>query len=864
MGGSLPTYTTTFIGRESDLSELTDLLESGQRLVTITGPAGMGKTRLVCALAEQLDSERDVRFIDLSEAHDETAICSAVAEALDHVLAGDGDLVDDLASAVKALGEAVLVLDNLEQVAEAAAAPIGTWIEKALGVTFVATSREPLRLAPEREFRLSPLSTSGPGDRPAPAVLLFRDRAERVRRGFPSDAQSQQILEELTNRLDGVPLAIELVASKSHLLAPAQLLEMLDEQFSYLTGKGSTSTGRHDTLHNAIDFSWQLLSDGEKSALAQASIFRGAFDTRRFLDVISVAHLPEAPPLMELLDGLISKSLVLAFTQDNEQAFRYRLLIDVRVFVAGFLDGQVREECESRFVAHMAGTVDQLPGVVLPSTELLRALQYDRDNLTVCLNLALKRADSVFGIEKAAQLAMLLCEVYARFGPLSSAEAVLERVLGRSGPIPLPKEFRAHLLLHRSGLRRIHRDLDSAESDARGALAAAEEVGSERLTTMVCVSLAVLLLQRFQHEEARQLLSRVPDSQMAREAGVHAWCHYALATSYLDCGRVPESIHECDLAIESATEYEHSLTVSQAAIRRASCALETGDYLNAVIWFERARLDPNSQSARATACHGLGRTFQLQGQLEEAEKYYAESLEQFEEVGNKPGKAIVSAYWGWLHAANDEIAESQKLLSQAETLLRRMGLTELVVGVQTFAGHLDLAKARTSTGALQLALLQSAHHRLQVTNGSEPAEAEELRDWESMSFFVRFAATTLRQALERQERGGDTQPDAVFGAKGTWFELTGQDRCNIHHRATLCRVLECLLTARTSQPGLAVNPVDLFAAGWPDENVSIESGMNRVYVAISTLRKLGLSGQILKREGGYLIDPDSVVRVQDE
>lgn len=864
MGGSLPTYPTTFIGRERDLSELTDLLKSGERLVTITGPAGIGKTRLVCALGGRLDAERDIRFVDLSEAHDQTAVCSAVAEALDHVMAGDGDLVDDLASAVKSLGETTLVFDNLEQVVEAAAKPINTWLQGALGLTIVATSREPLDIAFERVFRLSPLSTSRKGDQLSPAVLLFRDRAERVRRGFPMDNQSLQILERLAEKLDGVPLAIELVASKSHLLAPAQLLDMLDEQFGYITATSSTSSGRHETLHNAIDFSWQLLSAAERSALAQTSVFRGAFEVRRFLEVVSVAHITDAPPLMEVLDELISKSMVLAFTDEGGQAFKYRVLIDVRAFVATFLKNSEREDCERRFITHMAGTVDKLPGVVLPSTEVLKALQFDRDNLTDCLNLALERADTTFGIEKAAQVAMLLCEVYARFGPLSSAEAVLERVLGRSGPSALPTGLKAHLLLHRSGMRRIHRDLDSAEADARGALAAAEEVGSDRLTTMVCVSLSVLLLQRFQHEEARQLLSRIPDSQMTRQAGVHAWCHYALATSYLDCGRVPESIRECEIAIESAREHDHGLAVSQAAIRRGSCALETSDFLNAVIWFERARLDPNSHSARATACHGLGRTFQLQGQLDDAEKFYAESLDQFEEVGNKPGKAIVSAYWGWLRATNDEIAESHSLLSQAESLLERMGLTELVVGVRTFMGHLDLARARAAEGDERKAHLENARRRLSITDGTATDDDEESRDWESLSFFVRFAATTLRGALEQVEQGGNGNPDAIFGTKGSWFQLAGQERCNIHHRATLCRVLECLITARTSQAGEAVNPVDLFASGWPDENVSIESGMNRVYVAISTLRKLGLSGLILKREGGYLIDPDCIVKVQDQ
>jgi len=325
---NLPVLATRFIGRAAELEQIDTLLSEGARLVTLIGPGGAGKTRLAARAGAAWCEVRQqrVRFCDLSAAQDGPDMLAGVARALGGKLAG-ADPVSALGAALAGLDEALLILDNLEQIAAPAAVILSRWLQDAPGLRVLVTSRHRLRLHHEHLLEVGPLDSEGDGSQ------LFTERAQRVRPELAvhTDADRQTIA-ALVAALDGLPLAIELAAARSAVLSPRQLLERLSRPDTLGSGPRD-GVARHQTMQRAIAWSWSLLSEAEQAALAQLSVFRGGFDVGAIEAVVRCST--DAPAHTELLQALREKSMVIE--QPGADPGRFRLLMTIREFAAARL-----------------------------------------------------------------------------------------------------------------------------------------------------------------------------------------------------------------------------------------------------------------------------------------------------------------------------------------------------------------------------------------------------------------------------------------------------------------------------------------------------------------------------------------------
>jgi predicted ATPase/class 3 adenylate cyclase/DNA-binding CsgD family transcriptional regulator len=329
-----PAALTSFIGRAGAVREVAGLLQEC-RLVTVTGPGGSGKTRLAGEVARRVAG----RFVDgawlaeLAPVQDAGQVASAVAAALG-VREQPGVPAGQAVARVMAGQQLLLVLDNCEHVIGAAAALCAGLLAACDDVRVLATSREPLAVAGEARYRLGPLSVPGQDDDGgaggSEAVVLFADRARRADARFTLDQDSGLVVGRLVARLDGMPLAIELAAARVEALGVTQLLDRLDDRFALLAGGDRVAAPRHRSLAATVEWSYQLLDDGERRVFGWLSVFPGPFTLEA---AEAVAGAGAGPVVLHLVDC----SLVSPPQAGPDGRSRYQMLETLRAYGAGLL-----------------------------------------------------------------------------------------------------------------------------------------------------------------------------------------------------------------------------------------------------------------------------------------------------------------------------------------------------------------------------------------------------------------------------------------------------------------------------------------------------------------------------------------------
>lgn len=324
--GNLPAQVTSFVGRDADVKDLAELVR-GHPLVTLIGVGGVGKTRLAVQVAAELvpDFDGGVWLVELAPVGDPAAVPDAVATMLG-ILPQPGRTVTDCIADALAGRRLLLVLDNCEHVLDAAGDLVDAVLTRAPTVRIVATSREGLRARAERLWVVPSLDV-GAGAASV-AVELFVERARAVVAGFSLDDEADAgAVTEICRRLDGIALAIELAAARMVSMSPSEVLERLTDRFRLLRGAGR-GLERHQTLHQAVQWSFDLLSDDERVVLRHCSVFAGGFDLAAVTIVIGEAWDEYA--VLDLLDSLVRKTLVNA--ERVGDGTRYGLLETIRQF----------------------------------------------------------------------------------------------------------------------------------------------------------------------------------------------------------------------------------------------------------------------------------------------------------------------------------------------------------------------------------------------------------------------------------------------------------------------------------------------------------------------------------------------------
>jgi len=373
---------TSFVGRARSVSEVAGLLDRN-RLVTVTGPGGAGKTRLAGQVANQVAGRfaDGVWLAELAPVRDPAQVPAVVAAALG-VREQPGVPAAVVLTRVLARLQLLLLLDNCEHVIGAAAQLCAGLLAACDDVRVLATSREPLRVTGEAGYRLGPLALPGPDDAAdaagCEAVALFAERARQADAHFSLTDGTTAAVARLVARLDGMPLAIELAAARVESLGVAQLLDRIDDRFALLAGGDRLAQGRHRSLAAAVDWSYQLLEERERRVFRQVSVFPGPFT----LDGAEAVAGPDAGPIVL---RLVDCSLLVPPRAGPDGRSRYVMLETLRAYGAGLLAEAGEQEEAAAALAGYALRVARRAATGLQSGdgELAAARWLDAEDATM-------------------------------------------------------------------------------------------------------------------------------------------------------------------------------------------------------------------------------------------------------------------------------------------------------------------------------------------------------------------------------------------------------------------------------------------------------------------------------------------------
>jgi non-specific serine/threonine protein kinase len=410
---NLPIPLTTLVGRSEALSGIGEAIRR-TRLVTVSGPGGVGKTRLALEVAHGYAGRRvdDVWLVELGADPGTPDVAAETARALGIVPAPGESAVDAVRRSL-AGRELMIVLDNCEHVLEASAALVTDLLSSCAELRILATSRESLGVNGETVWRLGPL---GQDD----AYRLFVERARQRRPDLVPTAEDEATIGELCDRLDCLPFAIELAAARITAMSPAELLAALDARLGVLEEGGSRTPAHHRTVRAAVEWSYELLSPGEAQALLPLAVFAGGFDAD--------AAAAVAPGLtLDLLARLVDKSLV-SVTRSRRGKTRYRLLETVRDYASKLLGGSSgHDDARERHFRHFAALADVARDEWLTTgrQRFVNELDEDYENVRAALEWAVV-ADPCAGVRALVGTR----DLFQRFGQRDGwrlARVLLER-----------------------------------------------------------------------------------------------------------------------------------------------------------------------------------------------------------------------------------------------------------------------------------------------------------------------------------------------------------------------------------------------------------------------------------------------------
>ncbi|MBX7433129.1 LuxR family transcriptional regulator [Mycobacterium sp. Y57] len=480
---NLPVRLTRFVGRQDEIAQLRELVIEN-RLVTLTGAGGAGKTRLALEVAAQLADELPdgVCYVDLAPLTNPLLVPVTVARALGLPDQPGRSTVDTVLGFVgqKAM---LLVVDNCEHLLDECGCLVVDLLQACPRVGVLATSRESLGVAGELSWRVPSLSVVDE------AVELFADRARHVRPDFDVDEDDAALVAEICQRLDGMPLAIELAAARVRALSVSQIADGLHDRFRLLTGGARGAVRRQQTLRASMDWSHALLTEPERAVFRRLAVFAGGFDLDA-VHAVGAASDSERYQLLDQLSLLVDKSLVLA-EQGPGGPMRYRLLETVRQFAMEKLgESGEADEVRSRHRDHYTTTALTLESDVQAdqkSKALLHWADLETDNLRTALTSSRETGDH----ESALRLVSLLQPYWIRRGRFREGLAGFEAVLTDRPPPDVAPDVWVRAVADHSVFA-ASTGLPASRDRARVALATARELDDPALITRALTACGLL------------------------------------------------------------------------------------------------------------------------------------------------------------------------------------------------------------------------------------------------------------------------------------------------------------------------------------------------------------------------------------
>ena len=696
---NLPLQLTSFVGRARERAGVRRSL-SMSRLVTLTGPGGVGKTRLALRVAADVLPEfpDGVWLAELAALDDPALVPQAVAAAVGVREAPGRPLPATLADALRPR-RLLLVLDNAEHLVDACARLADALLRASPGLTILATSREPLGLAAETAWPVPPLAVPDAGHPPPAgmaaryaAVRLFRDRAVAARPAFRVTARNAPAVAQLCARLDGLPLALELAAARVRVLPVEELAARLEDRFRLLTGGSRAAPPRQRTLRATLDWSHDLLSAPERALFRRLSVFAGGWTLAAAEAVCAGADGEGIAPdeVLGLLIGLVDKSLVTADEQPDGSV-RYRLLETLRQYARERLAaGGEGEAVRRRHAAYFLGLAEAAGPDLLGGRQSawLDRLEREHDNLRAALEWLTERGAAEAGL----RLADAVGPFWMTRGYLQEPRARLERLLALPGAEGT--SLRARVLVGTAGLAWAQGDYAAERRLAAAGLAGYRAAGDAAGAVKALGFLARAALDQGDYAAARDLAGQALAPQRDLP-----WPAPFLPLAIL--AHVARDLGEYATA---RPLYEENLARARAAGDRR----RTGHLLESFGWLAgyegdlpaaRARFEESLALRRALgqrhdaagSLTALGWVAVARGDAAAARAFLAESLPVHREVGNRFGVARALEGYAAL-AARAQPARALRLAGAAAALRAALGRPMAPAERPTYEGRLEPAR----------------------------------------------------------------------------------------------------------------------------------------------------------------------------
>jgi len=658
-----------FIGRAVDIDQLDQLFDEGNRLVTLTGPGGSGKTRLALHFARKMLNRKrpgqELWWCDLSAVQTCEGIAHGVASAMSLETSPQVTaeaLVERIGQTLAGSSDVLLVLDNFEQIADMASATIGRWLDLTANARFLVTSQTRLHLQGEVFHSLGPLDDPD-------AIRLFHQRAEQAGANLEQLTLDEGALLELVHRLDGLPLAIELAAGHAQIFPPPEILKRLSSRFDLLQRKGTDSPGRHRSLEATLEWSWSLLKPWERSALAQLSVFSGGFTLEHADQVVDLRAHVGAPWVVFVVESLMDRSLVYAqTTSDPSGQIRFGMTESVLEFSRAKLGndevgaGRRHGKCFAQY-----GTVEYIESLRKKGGDKRRlALEADIANLVT----AAERAIQQEWAEVATHTTQVSMVLYNTMGPLAGAVELGQQVIQMR---TLSEVQRCRMLLG-LGWSMVYIQRDESVDLLLQALSIAERLEDYWLTIVTLTNLGACWLQLGLPAKARGLLERavqVAEDRDMVETAVTALVNLGMVCA--EAGDNDEALVHYEKGRSIAEETGNQRTLCQALMNLGDLYRTRGDPKKSREVTEQALQIANGANYVRMQCISLFNLAELEyeaGELSTAIRLVDTGLDKLAAMGgNFKNMALMLAYRAMMRANLGDVDGMQRDLSRSEQVM---------------------------------------------------------------------------------------------------------------------------------------------------------------------------------------------------